>query len=188
MSKIKANTTINPLPIPPSFLERRIYILREQQIMIDSDLAELYNVSTKRLNEAVRRNQARFPKDFIFQITKNELKGLRFQSATSNLRSQFATSSYGGRRYFPYAFTEHGVAMLSSILKSKKAIEMNILIIRAFIKMRQLLAANADVSKRLTKVEDLQKLHHQVLTGVVQDIKKIKNPPKTNAIGFRWKS
>lgn len=103
-------------------IERRIYLIRGQKAMIDSDLAELNQVLTKNLNLAVRRNCQRFPEDFMFQLTKDEVERLRLQSATSNMRR-------GGRPYLPYAFTEHGVAMLSSVLKSRRAIQMNILVI-----------------------------------------------------------
>src|SRR5437763_14813088 len=101
--------------------------------MLDADLAELYQVLTKNVNLAVRRNQERFPEDFMFQLTAEEAESLRFQIVTSN-------TGRGGRRYLPYAFTEHGVAMLSSVLRSPRAVEMNILIIRAFIKLRELIA------------------------------------------------
>jgi hypothetical protein len=176
------------LPLPPELIKRRIYIIRGQEVMLDSDLAELYQVSTGNLNLSVRRNLERFPSDFMFQLTKEEHKNLILQFAISNLRSQIVTSSYGGRRHIPYVFTEHGVAMLSSILKSKRAIAMNIFIIRAFIQLRKMLASHQELSKRLQKVERRVILHSQVLTGVVEDIKRIKNPPKTNAIGFQWKS
>ena len=106
---------------------------------------------------------------------------------TNNLRSQIVTSSYGGRRYLPYAFTEHGVVMLSSILNSQRAIAMNIFIVRAFIQLRYILVEHKTLTKRLNKVEQVQNFHNEVLTGVVADIKKIKNPPTANAIGFKWK-
>src|SRR5437879_8094200 len=102
-------------------IERRIYLIRGQKVMLDSDLAKLYRVPTKRLNEAVRRNRLRFPGDFMFQLTKAEYE---------NLRPQSATSSYGGRRYLPFAFTEQGVAILSSVLNSSRAVQMNIMIMR----------------------------------------------------------
>src|SRR5690348_9652781 len=112
------------LPVPVEMIERRIYLIRGQKVMLDSDLAELYQVLTKNLNLAVRRNTNRFPTDFMFQLTKEEAESLRLQFATSNV-------GRGGRRYLPYAFTEHGVAMLSSVLNSERAVQMNILIIRA---------------------------------------------------------
>ncbi len=173
---------INLIPVPTEFIERRIYLIRGQKVMLDSDLAELYQVPTKRLNEAVKRNLSRFPEDFMFQLNKHEAKII------GSLRSQFATLNRGGhRKYLPYTFTEHGVAMLSSILSSETAIQMNILIIRAFIKMKQVLAANESLTKKVDKIEHVQEFHDRVLIGVVKDIKKIKNPPRTNAIGFRIK-
>jgi hypothetical protein len=130
--------------VPAQIVERRIYLIRRQKVMLDSDLAEIYQVTTKRLNEAVKRNPDRFPGDFMFQLTPVE---------SENLRSQIATSSYGGRRYLPYAFTEHGVAMLSSVLNSERAIRMSILIIRAFVKLRELLATHKDVARKIEKLE-----------------------------------
>jgi ORF6N domain len=182
------NKTSN-LPVPQTMINRRIYLVRGREVMLDSDLAELYQIETFNLNKAVKRNQGRFPGDFMFQLSKDELISLRFQFGISNLRSQFVTSKTGrgGRRYLPYAFTEHGVAMLSSVLKSKRAIQMNIFIIRAFIQLRKMLIEHKEFSKRLQKAEKTIGLHDQVLFAVVEDVKKLKNPPKTNAIGFMWK-
>ncbi len=140
--------------VPIQLIERRIYLIRGHKVMVDVDLAELYDVATYRLNEAVKRNSSRFPSDFMFQLNKREAESLRSQLAISNasqggLRSQFATSktstkpSRGGRRYLPYAFTEQGVAMLSSVLNSERAIEVNIAIMRAFVKLRQMLPPHA---------------------------------------------
>lgn len=180
----------NHLPFPTTLIERRIHIIRGQEVMLDSDLAELYQVLTKNLNKAVARNRNRFPADFMFQLTPQETKNLRFQFGTSSLTSQIAmpSSGYGGRRYLPYAFTEHGVAMLSSVLSSERAIAMNIFIIRAFIQIRKMLATHKELAKRLQKVERTQKLHGYLLTGMARDISRLKNPPKTNAIGFIWKN
>ncbi len=143
-------------------LQSKIYTIRGLQVMLDSDLAEFYNVAVKRLNEQVKRNVDRFPKEFRFQITNNEYNALRSQSATlkegKNLRSQIATSSskHGGRRYQPYVFTEQGVAMLSTVLNSEQAIKMSVQIIKAFVSMRKLIANNALVFQRLEKVEQKQ--------------------------------
>ena len=128
----KKDLTSTSLDVSVQFIERRIYLIRDQKVMRDVDLAELYGVSTKRLNEQVRRNQKRFPADFMFQLTKDEAEILRSQFATSS-------SAHGGRRSLPYVFTEHGVAMLSSVLTSERAIEVNITIMRAFISLRQML-------------------------------------------------
>jgi hypothetical protein len=167
----------NNLPIPASLIERRIYLIRGQEVMLDNDLAELYQIETKTLNRAVKRNTERFPKDFMFQLTGEEGKSLRYQFGTSN-------EGRGGRRTLTYAFTEHGVVMLSSVLHSKRAIAMNIFIVRAFIQLRKLLAENKELNKRLQKVESKLKFHGEILTSIVE---KIKAPPKTNAIGFVWK-
>lgn len=135
-----------PLSLP---IEPLIYQVRGYQVMLDSDLARLYGVDTRRLNEQVKRNLERFPEDFMFQLSKEEVQ---------NLMSQFATSSWGGTRKQPYAFTENGVAMLSSVLRSKTAIEVNIRIMRAFSAMRGFMMSNARVFQRLETLE-----HHQLL-------------------------
>src|ERR1022692_4471724 len=129
------------LPAPVELIGQRIYLLRGQKVMLDSDLAELYRVPTFRLNEAVKRNQERFPEDFMFQLLKEEAASLTSQIAMSN-------KGRGGRRTLPYAFTEHGVAMLSSVLNSERAVQMNILIVRAFVKLREVLATAAPSPRR----------------------------------------
>lgn len=139
-------------------VENLIHVIRGQQVMIDSDLALLYGVETRRLNEQVKRNIERFPKDFMFQLTKDEVLNLMSQCATSNLKPQNETLNWGGTRKLPYAFTENGVAMLSSVLRSKTAIEMNIRIMRAFTAMRSFLMNNAQMFQRLETVE-----YHQLL-------------------------
>lgn len=170
--------------ISSPLIERRIYLIRGQKVMLDSDLAELYQVLTKNLNLAVRRNIARFPEDFMFQLTDAEAADLRLQIATSS-------GGYGGRRYLPYAFTEQGVAMLSSVLRSARAVQMNILIMRAFVKLRELLAGNKEIGRKLEELESIQKQqartqqqHASILVSVVQDIQRLKSPPVTRAIGF----
>lgn len=134
-----------------------IRVIRGQQVMLDNDLATLYSVETRRLNEQVKRNIERFPDDFMFQLTKEEL---------DNLMSQNATSSWGGTRKLPYAFTEQGIAMLSSVLKSKTAVEVNIRIMRAFIAMRRFIATNAQLFQRLETIEyhQLEMKQHQEVT------------------------
>jgi len=165
-------------------IEHRIYVMRGQKVMLDSDLAELYQVATGNLNLAVRRNASRFPEDFMFQLTQEEFENLRLQFATSS-------SGYGGRRYLPYAFTEHGVAMLSSVLNSERAVQMNILIVRAFVKLRELLATHKELARQIGQIEAAQKQQARtqqqqasILVSVVEDIQKLKNPPVTRAIGF----
>jgi ORF6N domain len=118
------------LPIPPGSITRRIFSFRGHNVLLDVDLAELYQVETKNLNKAVKRNLERFPEDFMFQLTNEEAESLRFQIGTSN-------EGRGGRRYSPYAFTEQGVAMLSSVLNSDRAIQVNIAIMRAFVQLKQ---------------------------------------------------
>jgi hypothetical protein len=122
----------------------RIYFIRGQRVMLDRDLAELYGVETKRLKEQVRRNIERFPDDFMFELTKNEFE---------ILRSQFATSSWGGSRYAPMAFTEHGVLMISSVLKNDRAVQVNIQIMRVFIKFRAILSAHKDLDRKIEEME-----------------------------------
>ncbi len=186
---IKHKTMVKPnkvpilgnLPVPEQLIERRIYNIRGQRVMLDSDLAELYQVPTKRLNQAVKRNLKRFPDGFMFQFNKKELENWKSQFVTSNPATKM------GLRKPPSAFTEHGIVMLSSVLNSDRAIQMNIVIVRAFVNLRNILTEHKDIAKRLSKVEGVQKLHEHVLAGVVSDIKKIKNPPKANAIGFRLK-
>jgi ORF6N domain-containing protein len=127
-------------------IEKAIYLIRGEKVMLDRDLALLYGVQTKILNKAVKRNFQRFPADFMFQLTEDEAEALRFQIGTSN-------RGRGGRRYLPYVFTEQGVAMLSSVLNSERAIVVNIEIMRAFVKLRQLLASNSELARRLDELE-----------------------------------
>ena len=187
MTKINPNKIPNMLPVSPNFIERRIFVIRGKQVMLDSDLAELYQVPTFRLNEAIKRNAGRFPADFMFQLTKEEANNLRSQIAISSLRFQFGTSSYGGRRYLPYAFTEYGVVMLSSVLNSYRAIQMNITIVRAFIQLREMLEDYKGLAKQVAKIKGTQDLHTKVLVKVVKNLKIISTPAKTNVIGFRIK-
>ena len=136
-----------------------IYEVRGYQVMLDADLAEIYQVETKRLNEAVKRNKDRFPPEFMFQLTQTEYDNLMSQFVTSSLRSQFATSKEGrgGRRYLPFAFTEHGVIMLSSVLNSKIATQINIAIVKAFIDMRRYIAK--PIREKLDSLEKVLMLH-----------------------------
>ena len=152
-------------------VERKIYIVREQKVMLDSDLALLYGVTTKRLNEQVKRNISRFPEDFMFQLTADELDNLRSQFATSSLKN------YGGRRYMPYVFTEQGVAMLSGVLSSERAVQVNIGIMRAFVNMRKMLSTNEEVSKKLTEFENKLGAHDVHFKKVFTAIRLLMNPP-----------
>jgi hypothetical protein len=152
--------------------------------MLDADLARLYGVSPKRLNEAVRRNRDRFPDDFIFQLTREEIEELTRQIDASNLRSQFATSSWGGRRYLPYAFTEQGVAMLSSVLRSVRAIQVNIEIMRAFVRLRRMVISHEEMARR---VDALEKKYDAQFKVVFDAIRQLMAPPepRRRPVGFR---
>jgi len=161
--------------IPIERIERAIFLIRGQKVMLDFDLAALYGVETKVLIQAIKRNQDRFPKDFMFQLTNDEF---------SNLRSQIVTSSWGGRRYPPYVFTEQGIAMLSSVLNSKRAIKVNIEIMRAFVHLRQLLASNEELARKL---EALEKKYDAQFKIVFEAIRELMEPSETKAkpkIGF----
>ena len=166
--------------IPDDIIIGKIYIIRNQKVMIDSDLAILYQVETKRLNEQVNRNQDRFPEDFMFQLTTDEFE---------NLKSQIATSSWGGRRKLPYAFTENGVAMLSGVLNSPTAINVNIQIIRIFTKMRELLLTHKDILIQLSKMEKRIGNHDEQISLIFRYLKELLTPPQSSRrrIGFRRK-
>ncbi len=156
-------------------IERRIYFVRGQKVMIDNDLADLYRVPTGTFNQAVRRNMARFPADFMFQLTADEAE---------NLRSQIVISNWGGRRYLPFVFTEQGVAMLSSVLKSDRAVQVNIAIMRAFVKLREVLATHKELALRLGELENKFHKHDRQIQEVFDAIRALLAPPK-RAIGFR---
>jgi hypothetical protein len=182
------------VPVSVRIIERRIYLIRGHKVMVDDDLAELYEVPTKRLNEQVHRNRKRFPEDFMFRLTKAEAEAMRSQFATSKipegvLRSQFATSKAGrgGRRYSPYAFTEQGVAMLSSVLNSERAIEVNIAIMHTFVKLRQMLESNEELNRKFAAVIGKLATHDKYFTIVFDEFKKL-NEPSTRPrkqIGFK---
>lgn len=150
--------------IPEEMIANKIFLVREKKVMLDSDLAELYQVETKRLNEQVKRNVTRFPEDFMFQLTKDEWK---------DLKSQNATSSWGGRRSEPYVFTEHGVLMLSSILNSERAIAVNIKIMRVYTKIKEMLLTHKDLLLKMEKIERSIGKHDMQITQVFQLIKQL---------------
>ena len=166
--------------LPLERIVNKIFVIRGMKVMLDSDLAELYGVETKQLNQAVKRNVLRFPDDFMFRLYTNEVDLMN--------RSQIVTGSRKHRdpKYTPYAFTEHGVAMLSSVLKSKKAVEMNILIIRAFIKLRELLASNKDLSQKVAAIEGEQKMQNRHINSIYRILERfIEEPVKVKSkIGF----
>jgi hypothetical protein len=162
--------------VPAGRIAGAIVLLRGHKVMLDADLADLYGVETRALNQAVRRNAARFPEDFMFRLTAEEAAGLRSQFVISNPR--------GGRRVLPYAFTEQGVAMLSSVLRSPRAILVNIEIMRAFVQLRALLGSNAELAKKLVALE---KKYDGQFKVVFQAIRELMAPParRKRRIGFR---
>ena len=180
--------------IPQDAIEQKIYIVRGHRVMTDRDLAFLYGVSTKRLNEQIKRNIKRFPDDFMFQLRKEEFEYWKSQFATSNsefetkpLRSQIATLKRGKhRKYLPYVFTEQGVAMLSSVLNSEKAIQVNVAIMRAFVKLRQILLANKELAYKLEQLERKIEKHDTEIHTIFEAIRQLMSPqvkPKRK-IGF----
>jgi len=177
------------LVIPDEIILKNIYLIRGQKVMLDKDLAVLYHVETKRLKERVNRNRERFPDDFVLQLTKDEFENLRSQFATSS--SSAGKSDWGGIRYLPMAFTEQGVAMLSSVLNSPTAIQVNIQIIRVFTKMRALLLTHKDILLQLEKIEMKLGKHDEQIALVFEYLKKLLTPPPPppprQQIGFRRK-
>jgi hypothetical protein len=168
------------LPVPVEVIERRIYLVRSQKVMLDADLAALYQVPTKAFNQAVKRNLERFPEDFMFRLTEEEARLLRSHFVTSNI-------GRGGNRYLPFVFTEHGVAMLSSILKSERAVQMNILIVRAFVRLREMFATQKAWARRLAKLEVNQRRHASVINVLAEEIQDLKRLPEPlrRPIGFK---
>ena len=166
--------------LPDELIINKIYLIRGQKVILDKDLAEMYGIETKRLKEAVRRNSERFPKDFMFTLTQKEFQ---------HLRSQFATSSWGGIRYLPTAFTEQGVAMLSGVLNSQVAVQVHIQIIRIFTKMKEMLLTNKDILLKLEKMEKDVKENKEDIAMIFEALKQLLNPqqPKRRMIGFNRK-
>lgn len=182
--------------MPKEIIENKVYVIREQRVMLDKDLAWLYEVETKVLNQAVKRNIERFPEDFMFQLTQEEFETLRFQKVTakndSDLRSQIVTSkkeeTRGGQRYMPYAFTEHGVAMLSSVLRSKRAIAINIQIIRIFNKLRNMAIEHKDLRDELEGLKktfiNYARENNLELEEIYKQLDYLKDITKPAKIGF----
>jgi len=163
--------------IPIERIEQSILLIRGQKIILDADLATLYGVETKQLIRAVKRNLERFPADFMFQLNEKEFESLRFHFGTS--------SQWGGRRYAPYAFTEQGVAMLSSILHSKRAIQVNIEIMRAFVRLRRMLASNAELARKLDTLEKKYDAQFKIVFDAIRQLMAPKEPePSKKKIGF----
>lgn len=168
-----------PKLAPLSEIAGHIQILRGQRVMLDADLAALYGVTTKRFNEQVKRNLARFPVEFMFQLTAEEFRALRSQFATSN-------EGRGGRRHLPYAFTEHGAIMAATILNSPNAVEMSVFIVRAFVALRDWLATHRELAEKLDYLERKVSSHDQALAGVIDAIRQLTSTPspKKRPIGF----
>jgi hypothetical protein len=165
-------------------IEARIHRVRGHKVLLDADLAELYGVSTKRLNEQVRRNPERFPDDFMFILTNQELAILKSQFATSS--SSQKRSGWGGRRTAPHAFTEHGAVMAATVLNSARAIEISVYVVRAFVRLRAMIATNKELAKKLEELERRVDTHDQAIAGILQAIRQLMAPPdpKKRPIGF----
>ena len=179
MAKKKSTTDA-----PIEKIERSIHVVRGQRVMLDTDLAELYEVTTSALNQAVKRNAERFPEDFAFQLTQQEFTALISQTVTSN-------TGRGGRRKRPWAFTEHGVAMLSSVLRSPRAVQVNIEIMRAFVRLRRLLATPGELVEQLTRLAQTVELHDEQIAGIIQVLRQMMEKPPDQPkrkIGFHASS
>lgn len=161
-------------------VESRILVLREQKVILDSDLAELYGVPVKRLNEQVKRNQERFPPDFMFRLSAEESDALRSQSATSK-------TGRGGRRYAPYAFTEHGAIMAATVLNSERAVEMSVFVVRAFVRLREMLATNQQLASKIDELEQRLDTHDASIQELIEAIRELMAPEPASGrrIGFQ---
>ncbi len=170
---------MNPI-VPIEVIEKKIYLIRSRKVMLDSDLAELYMVETRTLIQAVKRNINRFPSDFMFQLDYQEVASLRSQIVISK-------TGRGGRRYQPYVFTEQGVAMLSSVLNSERAIEVNIAIMRAFVKLREMLSTNKELAHKFAQLERKIEKHDDEIKLIFDAIRQLMAPPETKKrkIGYR---
>jgi hypothetical protein len=172
------------MEMPIELIARQIYLVRGEKVMLDSDLARLYGVETFNLNKAVKRNADRFPEDFMFQLTRQEAQSLRFQIGMSKAKGR------GGRRTLPYVFTEEGVAMLSSVLNSKRAVRVNIVIMRAFVKIREMLSTHKEVLKKLDELEERYERHDAQIQEIFEAIRRlieqpVEQVPLRRQIGFK---
>jgi hypothetical protein len=164
------------ISVPVEVIQEKIFLIRADKVMLDADLAKLYGVETKVLIQAVKRNLDRFPLDFMFQLTNQELTNLRSQSVTS--------SQWGGRRYPPYAFSEQGIAMLSSVLNSPQAVQVNIEIMRTFVRLRRMLASHADLARKLETLEQKYDVQFRAVFDAIRQL--MASPePKRKEIGFK---
>lgn len=192
---------MNAALLPAERIERRVLLLRGEKVILDVHLAELYEVSTKVLNQAVKRNPERFPSDFLFKLTPQETElVLKSQIVTSNLenednalttkgilRSQSVTSKRvgsGGRRYSPYAFTEQGVAMLSSVLRSSRAVQVNIEIMRTFVRLRQMIAGHADLARKLSAIEKKYDAQFKIVFDAIRELMTPPTADEVREMGF----
>lgn len=174
MATIRAIAAVRPI-------EHMILVVRGQRVILDSDLAKLYGVTTKRLNEQVKRNAGRFPADFMLQLTATERRVLRSQSATSKPGS-------GGRRYAPQVFTEHGAIMAASVLNSPKAIKVSVYVVRAFVKLREFLSTHRELAAKLSELEHKVDHHDQQIVALIDAIRELMEPPpepKRKPIGYQ---
>jgi len=177
------------MPISPKIksVESAIYFIRGQRVMLDSDLAAIYGVTTKRLNEQLKRNHSRFPEDFAFQPSAEELTHLGSQIATSSVKAQGATRRHGGRRYLPWAFTEHGAIMLASVLNSDIAVQASVRVVRAFVRLREMVAANEQLAAKLQELEHRLDSHDEAIVDLFAALKRLlepPEPPQRREIGF----
>jgi len=164
--------------VPAEYVERRILSIRGVNVIIDADLAELYGVETRRLNEQVKRNSERFPADFVFQLTPDEYENLKSQSA-------IASGGHGGRRTPPYVFTEHGALMAANVLRSDRAIEMSVFVVRAFVKLRGMLASQVEMLRKLEELEERIGGHDKAIQSIITAIRQLMAPPeRLTKIGF----
>lgn len=169
--------------VPLESVVSRIFLVRGQKVMLDADLAELYGVPTRRLNEQVRRNADRFPEDFAFQMTNQELAILMSQNATSSRD----TRGHGGRRKRPLVFTEHGAIMAASVLNSPRAVQISVFVVRAFVQLREMLSSNKELARKLNELERRLTTHDRAITELIEAIRQLMTPPepkKKRPIGF----
>jgi len=164
----------------PYAVESRILLLRHQRVILDADIAELYGVPVKVLNQQIKRNKKRFPADFVFQLGAKEYEGLRSQIVTSK-------ETRGGRRYLPYAFTEHGAIMAATVLNSERAVQMSVFVVRAFVRLREMLANNRKLAGKIDELEDRLDSHDSTIQDLIEAIKGLMTPedPPRKRIGFQ---
>jgi phage regulator Rha-like protein len=185
--KKKTNISLVKMPkrrmMPRFTVESRILLLRHQRVILDADIAELYGVPVKVLNQQIKRNRRRFPPDFVFQLTTKEHAALRSQIVTSN-------EGRGGRRYLPYAFTEHGAIMAATVLNSERAVEMSVFVVRAFVRLREMLATNRKLAGKIDELENRLDTHDSTITELIDAIKELMTPddPPRKRIGFQLPS